>query len=213
MVRAGWIPSVRLFEAACCATPVISDAWPGLDTLFAPGREILLAERPEEVLSALGAPGVALRDPLATAARRRVLAAHTAAHRAAELEAHLRAARRGKAAAATSPRGSTVVVAGGARVVCVDNLLTGRTQNIAHLAHEPRFEMVEADVCEPLPQLLHRRAPRIGAVFNLACAASPPHHQADPEHTLLTCVLGTRHLLRLAEAAGARFVQASTCEV
>ena len=105
------------------------------------------------------------------------------------------------------------LLAGGAEVICLDSFLTGRRVNIAHLAHEPRFEMIEADVCNPLPAALLRRTHEIGAVFNLACAASPPHYQADPEHTLLTCVLGTRHLLKLAEAAGARFVQASTSEV
>jgi spore maturation protein CgeB len=92
MVRAGWSPSVRLFEAAACATPVISDAWEGLDTLFAPGAEILLAGQPEEVLRALAATGEAERRAMGAAARARVLRAHTARHRAAELEAHLRAA-------------------------------------------------------------------------------------------------------------------------
>ena len=43
MVRAGWSPSVRLFEAAACGTPIISDRWDGLDAIFAPGRDILLA--------------------------------------------------------------------------------------------------------------------------------------------------------------------------
>ncbi len=105
------------------------------------------------------------------------------------------------------------LLAKGAEVICLDSFLTGRRVNLAHLSHEPRFEMIEADVCDPLPAALLRRTSEIDVVFNLACAASPPHYQADPEHTLLTCVLGTRHLLKLAEAAGARFVQASTSEV
>jgi UDP-glucuronate decarboxylase len=96
-------------------------------------------------------------------------------------------------------------------VVCVDSFLTGRTANIKHLVRDPRFDLVEADVCDPLPSALARS--RFETVFNLACAASPPHYQADPEHTLLTCVLGTRQLLRLAESTGARFLQASTSEV
>ncbi len=50
-------------------------------------------------------------------------------------------------------------------------------------------------------------------MYNLACAASPPQYQVDPEHTLLTSVVGTHHLLRLAEAAGARFLLTSTSEV
>jgi spore maturation protein CgeB len=92
MVRAGWSPSVRLFEAASCGTPVISDPWPGLASLFQPGEEILVAERAEDVLAALDDPGGARRARIAAAAQARVLAAHTADHRAAELEAHLRAA-------------------------------------------------------------------------------------------------------------------------
>jgi spore maturation protein CgeB len=92
MVRAGWSPSVRLFEAAACGTPVISDSWPGLDALFAPGREILLAATAEDVLAALDDPGDLRRARIAGAARARVLAAHTAAHRAAELERYLHAA-------------------------------------------------------------------------------------------------------------------------
>jgi spore maturation protein CgeB len=92
MVRAGWSPSVRLFEAAACGTPLISDTWPGLDTLFEPGREILLAANADDVLVALAEPSGALRAGIATAARRRTLAEHTAAHRAVELETHLRTA-------------------------------------------------------------------------------------------------------------------------
>jgi spore maturation protein CgeB len=88
MIAAGWSPSVRLFEAAACGTPLVSDAWPGLDTLLAPGREIVLADHADDVLAALRAPAPAARA-LAAAARARVLAAHTAAHRAAELERHL----------------------------------------------------------------------------------------------------------------------------
>jgi UDP-glucuronate decarboxylase len=100
------------------------------------------------------------------------------------------------------------LLADGARVTCVDSLLTGRRANLAHLAHEPRFDLIEADVTEPLPAL-----PRVDRVFNLACAASPPHYQADPVHTMMTSVLGTGRLLEFARDAGARFLQASTSEV
>ncbi len=103
------------------------------------------------------------------------------------------------------------LLAEGAHVLCLDSFLTGRRQNIQHLSRDPRFDLLEADVCEPLPAALGRA--RIATVYNLACAASPPHYQADPEHTLLTCVLGTRHLLRVAEDTGATFLQASTSEV
>jgi spore maturation protein CgeB len=94
MVRAGHSPSVRLFEAGACGTPVISDAWDGIDTLFRPGEEILLAERAGQVLDILLGWPDAARDAVARAFRARVLADHTAAHRAAELESYLLAARR-----------------------------------------------------------------------------------------------------------------------
>lgn len=101
----------------------------------------------------------------------------------------------------------------GYRVLCLDNFQTGRTQNIDHLARDSRFELVEGDVSEALPARLGRHAAEIAAVYNLACAASPPHYQADPEHTMLTNVVGTSGLLRLAERAGARFFLTSTSEV
>ena len=94
MIRAGWSPSVRLFEAAACATPVISDHWAGIDSLFTPGEEILLAERPEEVLAYLHEIPDDARRARGDRARQRVLAEHTAAHRAAELVEHLQEAER-----------------------------------------------------------------------------------------------------------------------
>lgn len=91
MIAAGYSPSVRLFEAAACATPVISDRWPGIETLFTPGAEITLADNPEDVLTRLAAPEPE-RLAQAAAARNRVLAAHTAAVRAETLERELQAA-------------------------------------------------------------------------------------------------------------------------
>jgi spore maturation protein CgeB len=88
MVKAGFSPSVRLFEAAACATPIISDYWPGLETVLTPGQEILVASSTREVLEYLRELDEAERQALGHRARRRVLAGHTAAHRAAELEAH-----------------------------------------------------------------------------------------------------------------------------
>jgi spore maturation protein CgeB len=98
MIRAGYAPSVRLFEAAACATPVISDEWAGIDTLFTPGEEILLAQRPEEVLAFLREIPDDARRAMGDKARERVLAQHTAAHRAAELVGHLEEAAAGAAA-------------------------------------------------------------------------------------------------------------------
>jgi spore maturation protein CgeB len=100
-VAAGWSPSVRLFEAASCGVPIVSDAWPGLDELFQPDREIFLAETAEDVVRLLRACGEERRRAVAAAARARVLQAHTAAVRAGELEAHLLAAARRRS---SSPR-------------------------------------------------------------------------------------------------------------
>jgi nucleoside-diphosphate-sugar epimerase len=163
-----------------------------------------------------------------------VLAEHTAAHRAAELETHLIDASLRLASASTGSqnmpnRSPLTLVAGGAgfigshlcaellarghHVVCLDNLQTARPSNLRDLEDHPRFEFVEADVVNPLPSGILERADRFTRVYNLACAASPPQYQADPEHTMLTNVVGTDHLLRLAEASGARFLLTSTSEV
>jgi spore maturation protein CgeB len=86
MIRTGYAPSVRLFEAAACGVPIISDDWEGLDTLLLPGREILLASGAEQVLRYLREMRAEERRRIGDAARRRVLSTHTAAHRAIELE-------------------------------------------------------------------------------------------------------------------------------
>src|SRR4051812_32639333 len=101
----------------------------------------------------------------------------------------------------------------GAHVVCLDNFRTGRRQNLRHLEREPHFDVLEADVINPFPARLRGARARFDAIFNLACAASPPHYQADPEHTMLTSVMGTHNLLTLAERTGARFLLASTSEI
>lgn len=102
--------------------------------------------------------------------------------------------------------------ASGSNVVCLDSLRTGSLENISHLLGKSRFSFIEADLTETLPKSLERRRD-IGRVFNLASAASPPHYQSDPEHTLLTNVMGTQRLLRLAELWRARFLLASTSEI
>ncbi len=100
MVRAGFSPSVRLFEAAACGTPIISDAWEGLEALFAPGDEILIGRGADDVLHALRDVSKPERIAMANRARSRVLGAHTAAHRANELAQYIAAAERQPAAAA-----------------------------------------------------------------------------------------------------------------
>lgn len=89
MVRAGWSPSVRLFEAACCGVPVVSDWWDGLDSFFAPGREILVARRSDDVVRYVRELDEKERAAIGERARRRVLDEHTAERRADELEAHV----------------------------------------------------------------------------------------------------------------------------
>jgi len=91
MIRAGWSPSVRIFEAAACGTPIISDRWDGIESLLVPGREIFLAGTAAEVLRLLRGLPEEERRAAGERARRRILAEHTAAHRAAELEGHARA--------------------------------------------------------------------------------------------------------------------------
>jgi spore maturation protein CgeB len=88
MRRHGYSPSVRLFEAAACGAPVVSDNWPGLPTLFTPGREIIIAETSDDVLATL-AMEESRRLSLRSAARARTLDQHSAARRAQELEAYL----------------------------------------------------------------------------------------------------------------------------
>lgn len=86
MVRRGWSPSVRLFEAAACGTPIITDRWDGLADYFEPGREVLVADDAREVYDILRELSDGERRALGRRARARVLREHTAAHRAASLE-------------------------------------------------------------------------------------------------------------------------------
>jgi UDP-glucuronate decarboxylase len=101
----------------------------------------------------------------------------------------------------------------GERVLCVDNLQTSRRSNLVGLRRYEGFEFVQADITAPLPSSIVSRTRQLHRIYNLACAASPPQYQADPEHTMLTSVMGTDRLLRLAEASGARFLLTSTSEV
>jgi spore maturation protein CgeB len=88
MIAAGWSPSVRLFEAAACGTPIISDRWEGIEDVLAPGRDIVLADSTADVLQVLRHWGEDERLRMAERARARILAQHTAAHRAEQLEGY-----------------------------------------------------------------------------------------------------------------------------
>ncbi len=89
MIAAGHSPSVRLFEAAACGTPIISDWWEGLDELFAFDSEICVARNANEARAILGETDEETRRQIGARARAKVLAHHTATQRAAELETYL----------------------------------------------------------------------------------------------------------------------------
>lgn len=89
MMSAGWSPSVRLFEAAACGVPIISDAWPGLETFFRLGHEILIARSPEDILRYLGMLDEEEARRIGRRARKRALAEHTAEHRVEQLESYV----------------------------------------------------------------------------------------------------------------------------
>ena len=94
----------------------------------------------------------------------------------------------------------------GAEVICVDNLFTGRKQNIYHLLSNPKFEFVRHDITFPL-------FVEVDEIYNLACPASPVHYQFDPVQTTKTSVVGAVNMLGLAKRLKIPILQASTSEV
>ncbi|MBV8850106.1 MAG: glycosyltransferase family 1 protein, partial [Methylobacteriaceae bacterium] len=98
MAANGWCPSGRLFEAAACGTPIVSDWFEGLDHFLAPDSETLVVRSADEALAALDLDD-ASKQRIGRAARDRVLAEHTSAARLSEFERHVSAAR-----AAPAPR-------------------------------------------------------------------------------------------------------------
>jgi spore maturation protein CgeB len=88
MTSRGFSPSVRLFEAAACGVPLISDSWEGLETFFEPDEEILIARNSRDVVGILRDLPEERRLAIAAAARRRILRSHTSDHRAKELEGY-----------------------------------------------------------------------------------------------------------------------------
>ncbi len=104
MARAGYSPSVRLFEAAACAVPILSDRWPGLETVFDPLREIRIVDTTEDVLAILRTMPDAERLALGASARRRVLEEHSSSRRASALEVFIAEARARRAADIAAPK-------------------------------------------------------------------------------------------------------------
>jgi len=98
------------------------------------------------------------------------------------------------------------LLAEGWSVVVVDNLLTGRRSNLAHLNHEPRFEFVEKDICEPFD------VGKVDYVFHFASPASPVDYSVHGIATLKVGSLGTFHALDVARKYGAKFLVSSTSE-
>jgi dTDP-glucose 4,6-dehydratase len=103
---------------------------------------------------------------------------------------------------------SDVLVQSGHSVICMDNLLTGRVENIAHLIGHERFSFVKYNVCD----YVHVEGP-LDAVMHFASPASPQDYLEFPIATLKVGALGTHKVLGLAKAKGARFLLASTSEV
>jgi dTDP-glucose 4,6-dehydratase len=99
-------------------------------------------------------------------------------------------------------------LAEGWRVTGVDNLVTGTLRNLEHLSREPHFDLVEADICDPLE--IHGP---IEAVLDFASPASPVDYLAHPFETLHVGSVGVENALRLAKRADARFLLSSTSEV
>jgi spore maturation protein CgeB len=107
----GYSPSARLFEAAACGTPIISDYWAGLESFFVPGEEMLVARSSADVLRFLACTSDDRRRAIGRRARARVLAEHTAAHRAVQFEGHrlgCRAARAARRRRARIQRGNVM---------------------------------------------------------------------------------------------------------
>ena len=91
-------------------------------------------------------------------------------------------------------------------VLSVDNYVTGRRDNVAHLLDNRRFEAMRHDVTVPLPV-------EVNEIYNLACPASPIHYQFDPVQTTKTSVMGAINMLGLAKRLKVPVLQASTSEV
>ena len=100
-----------------------------------------------------------------------------------------------------------VLVEIGHKVICIDNLFTGSTDNIRNLLNKSNFEFINHDIIKPF----YRKD--IDEIFNLACPASPIHYQHNPIKTVKTCTVGVINMLGLAKKCNAKILQASTSEV
>lgn len=99
------------------------------------------------------------------------------------------------------------LIAEGNRVICLDNFLTGRKENIAHLMENEHFDLVEHDIMHPY------HIDPVDEIYHLACPASPVHYQSNPIRTMKTSVLGSYNVLGMAKKHGAKILLASTSEI
>ncbi|MEK7141652.1 MAG: UDP-glucuronic acid decarboxylase family protein [Patescibacteria group bacterium] len=105
------------------------------------------------------------------------------------------------------------LLARGMSVICVDNFITGRKENIQEAMGNPQFHLIEHDVVEPLNNVTPRLRSGQAFIFHLASPASVVDYQSNPEETALVNSVGTRNLLRMSQETGAKFLFASTSEV
>lgn len=94
----------------------------------------------------------------------------------------------------------------GHKVIVVDNMFTGRSQNVQQWIGHPNFQLIIHDVIEPIML-------EVDQIYHLACPASPPHYQYNPIKTIKTSALGTLNMLGLAKRVGARILLTSTSEI
>ncbi len=98
------------------------------------------------------------------------------------------------------------LISEGSEVICLDNLFTGKKENISSLLASPNFEFIRHDIIDPISL-------DVDEIYNLACPASPIHYQYDAIKTVKTNIIGTINMLGIAKRTGAKLVQASTSEV
>ena len=95
----------------------------------------------------------------------------------------------------------------GNSVICLDNFLTGRKENISHLMEHKLFDLIEHDIIYPYP------IEPVDEIYHLACPASPVHYQHDPIKTMKISVMGSYNVLGMAKRHGSRILLASTSEI
>ena len=94
------------------------------------------------------------------------------------------------------------------KIICLDNLYTGKMRNIKPMMDNPNFRFINHDITQPLDIL-----EKIDMIYNLACPASPPYYQKEPFLTINTCFHGITNMLNLAKKNNCKLLQSSTSEV